>query len=290
MTSTPSVSGRPRSRIRRSGLLVLGGVEGGGAVGGGDDVELAGLQVDPQRPEDLGLVVDDQDAHQVVASSRARGPARACGAVVSARSMVRPPPGVSSASREPPMASARPRERASPSPMPGGPCRSPERWKGRKARSRSSGGSPGPWSMTRMCSRSAWALAATVGGDVGWRVLQGVGEQVGQDALQQGWVGHHLGQVVGQLDLNGVGGVAEFVDGQGDDFGDACRLGVYAERAGLEAAHVEQVLDQAGEQVQGLVGGGEELLPVALVEDHVGDAQALRRRPSRRPVVCAGRG
>jgi hypothetical protein len=26
------------------GLLVLGGVEGGGAVGGGDDVELAGLQ------------------------------------------------------------------------------------------------------------------------------------------------------------------------------------------------------------------------------------------------------
>ena len=31
------------------------------------------------------------------------------------------------------MASASPRESASPSPIPGGPCRSPERWKGRNA-------------------------------------------------------------------------------------------------------------------------------------------------------------
>ena len=181
------------------------------------------------------------------------------------------------------MASARPRERASPSPMPGGPCRSPERWKGRKARSRSSGGSPGPWSMTRMCTRSAWALAATVGGESAWGELQGVGQQVGQDALKQGWVGHDLGQVVGQLDLDGIGGAAELVDGQRDDFGDARRLRVYAERAGLQAAHVEQVLDQPGEQVQGLVGGGEELLPVALVEHHIRGAQAPGRRPSRRP-------
>ena len=112
---------------------------------------------------------------------------------------------------------------------------------------------------------------------VGWGELQGVGEQVGQDPLQQGGVGHDLWQVIGQLDLHSIGGVAELVDCQRNDFGDARRLWMYAERPGLQAAHVQQVLDEMGEQVQRLIGGSEELLPVALVEDHIGGTKPTNR-------------
>ena len=49
---------------------------------------------------------------------------------------------------------------------------------------------------------------------------------------------------------------------RGDGLGDADRLGVHAQRAGLQAAHVEQVLDQPDQPVQRLVGGGEQLGPV----------------------------
>ena len=89
--------------------------------------------------------------------------------------------------------------------------------------------------------------------------------------MEQRRVGHRLGQVVGESDLDGVGDRAELVEGERDDLGDARRLRVYAERSGLEPAHVEQVLDQTGEQVQRLVGGGQELLPVTFVEDNIGN-------------------
>ena len=51
--------------------------------------------------------------------------------------MVSPPPGVVSGVSAPPIASARPRDRASPSPTPVSLSRSPRRWNGRKTRSRS---------------------------------------------------------------------------------------------------------------------------------------------------------
>src|SRR5439155_25010972 len=89
------------------------------AVGGGDDVVLAGGEVDPQRAQDLWFVVDDQDpghrrSHWST-RSRAAGSGAWSGAaattaasvVGSRRVMVRPPPGVVSGSRLPPMASAR---------------------------------------------------------------------------------------------------------------------------------------------------------------------------------------
>ena len=62
MTSTPSMSGRPRSSTTRSGWSAAAAVQRLGAVGGGDHVVLAGVQVDPQRAQDLRLVVDDEDA------------------------------------------------------------------------------------------------------------------------------------------------------------------------------------------------------------------------------------
>ncbi len=64
-----------------------------------------------------------------------------------------PPPGVSSTSMPAPTASARPRATASPNPTPE-PCgTSPSRWNGANITSRSSAGTPGPWSTTRICTR-----------------------------------------------------------------------------------------------------------------------------------------
>jgi enoyl-CoA hydratase/carnithine racemase len=42
------------------GLVLGGGTQRLGAVRGGDDLVAAGGAVDPQRAQDLGLVVDDQ--------------------------------------------------------------------------------------------------------------------------------------------------------------------------------------------------------------------------------------
>ena len=79
--------------------------------------------------------------------------------------MVSPPPGVSSGSRLPPIASVSPRARARPRPTPVALSVSPSRWNGTNARSRWSGGMPGPRSTTRSCTWSPKALAVSVGGD-----------------------------------------------------------------------------------------------------------------------------
>ena len=44
------------------GVRVGGRLQGAAAAARGHDLVVAGLQVDPQRPQDLRLVVDDQDA------------------------------------------------------------------------------------------------------------------------------------------------------------------------------------------------------------------------------------
>src|SRR6185312_10016519 len=134
------------------------------------DVVLACAEVDPQRAQDRGLVVDDEDprhdpgdredredpgdredredsgdpegSDDREASSADRSPI-AAGSVTRT---VSPPPGVSNAPIRPPIASAKPRATASPSPTPG--CRSPTRSNGSKMRSFSSSGTPGPWSAT----------------------------------------------------------------------------------------------------------------------------------------------
>ena len=95
------MSGRPRSSTTRSGGSAGGRAQRLGAVGGGDDVVLPGEQVDPQRAQDLGFVVDDQDARHRDASCRAGAPGAAgAGGVAAAAGrltiMVSPPPGVAS--------------------------------------------------------------------------------------------------------------------------------------------------------------------------------------------------
>ena len=81
--------------------------------------------------------------------------------------MVSPPPGVSSGSSDPPIASAKPRDSARPSPTPAVLSLSPSRWNGTKIRIRSASGMPGPRSITSSSTRSPTELAVSFGGSPG---------------------------------------------------------------------------------------------------------------------------
>ena len=90
--------------------------------------------------------------------------ARVCAVTRAAGSemtMVRPPPGVSRASRVPPIASVRPRDSARPRPTPGDLPVSPSCWNGRNAWSHWDRAMPGPRSTTSSSTRSPRAPAVT---------------------------------------------------------------------------------------------------------------------------------
>ena len=188
--------------------------------------------------------------------------------------MVSPPPGVSSGSSVPPMASTRPRDSASPRPIPVVLSVSPRRWKGRKTRSRSSGGMPGPRSMTRISTRSPRRLLVRCGGRLGRCVAQRVGGDVGEHPLEQSGVGVDQDGVVGEVDDDARPVGAEVVEGAGDDLVDRGRLQVDRHGAGVQAAHVEQVVDQRRQPVQGGVGGLQQLVAVLGVQADVEAEQA----------------
>ncbi len=70
------------------------------------------------------------------------------------------------------------------------------------------------------------------------------------------------------------------------------RLPANRERTGLNATHVEQVVDEPVQPVERLVGGGEQLCLLGVGPRHVGAAQPghrrLRRRERRAQVVADG--
>ena len=75
---------------------------------------------------------------------------------------------------------------------------SPRRWNGRKTRSQSSGGMPGPAVDDPDLDPVAEPAAGQVRGPFGGRVAQGVGAEVGHDPLQQSGVGLHERKVLGR--------------------------------------------------------------------------------------------
>jgi len=124
-------------------------------------------------------------------------------------------------------------------------------------------------------------------------VAEGVREHVEQDPLEQRRVDRDLRDVVGDLDSDLPPFRPQLVRGVSDRVGDADQLSGHTEGACLEPAHVEQVLHQLDQPVQGLVDRLEQLLLVVLVEDDVITAQAghrrLGRRQRRAQVVTDGR-
>ena len=124
-------------------------------VGGQVDLVAAGPQVGRQRPADRA-----RRRRRGPRPSRRRPPVGLARRHLQLMTIVVPPPGVSSTSSSPPMASTKPRATARPRPTPA-PCRgSPRRWKGWNTRS-SVGGMPGPRSTTRTSTGRATSPAST---------------------------------------------------------------------------------------------------------------------------------
>src|SRR4029453_19418907 len=114
------------------------------SVPDGEGLVAVRMQVNLHGTRQLRFVLHDQD--QVHAAAPAPDHS---GKVTT---MVRPPPGVGSATRVPPIASVNPLATASPSPIPPGPRpgaaagASSLRWNGRNMSSATPGARPGPWS------------------------------------------------------------------------------------------------------------------------------------------------
>ena len=112
--------------------------------------------------------------------------------------MVTPPPGVSSTTISPPIASTNPRATARPSPTPVPFELSPRRWNGWNTCSRCAGGIPGPRSTTRRSTRPSATHASTrtrvSTGDHVERVL----DDVRDGTLEQRGVGLHARQRLGR--------------------------------------------------------------------------------------------
>ncbi|MEV6602130.1 hypothetical protein AB0M36_35560 [Actinoplanes sp. NPDC051346] len=68
------------------------------------------------------------------------------------------------------------------------------------------------------------------------------------------------GHVVGDVQCHATSFGAEVVEGTGGDVLDADVDEGDAERAGLQAAHVEQVGHEPVQAIQGFVGGGEQFI------------------------------
>ena len=86
-------------------------------------------------------------------------------------------------------------------------------------------------------------------------VDEGVVDQVGHGPLQQHRIGEDPGQVVGQLDGDGLSPGPEAGHGGLDHVADLGARAQHLHRSGLDPAHVEEVLDQVVEPVGLLVDG-----------------------------------
>ena len=142
-------------------------------VGREVDLVAAGAEVRRESAPDLRLVVDDEDR-----GSRA--------GLAAAGSTVRPPPGVSSISRSPPIASTNPFATARPRPTPSRGLESPSRWNGQEHPLALRGGTPGPWSITPHVDAGRRRRPASMRGGVsGGRVRRRVRDHVRERPLEQ---------------------------------------------------------------------------------------------------------
>ena len=173
--------------------------------------------------------------------------------------MVRPPPGVSSGS------ACRPWPRSARGTAPGrGPTPvvlsvSPSRWNGTNIRLavvvRDAGPAVDDPQLDPVAERAARSAAAARRRGVAQRV----GDQVGDDALQDAGSTSTSGRSAGISTATVWPAGPRSSSAAGDDLVEVGRPREDRQRAGLQPAHVEQVLDQPGEPVERLVGRGEQL-------------------------------
>ena len=195
----------------------------------------------------------------------------------------------------PPIASVRPRDRASPSPTPAGVV-GVARAAGTAAKIRVPvrlGGMPGPRSMTRSSTRSPSALPVSVRRPLGGRVAQRVRDEVGQRPARAG-PGRPARRAARRARRPGpaVPSSPEVVERPGDDLVDGRRLRASIDRRPACSRLMSSRLStRRGQPVEGRVRGCEQLVagPPA-PRSTSGLRRLVTRRPWPRPAGCAGRG
>ena len=194
ITSTPSMSGSPRSSTIASGGWRAAAASAAAPVRGQRHLVAARAQVDRRAP---GAARPRPRRRGPWLTARRPRPRRASG--IRSR-MVRPPPGVPSATSAPPIASTKPRPRPARARRPPVLVAEPlERLEQPLALRVVA--APGPWSAT---SSLALTLAGrtrvtSTGPSPPWR--SALSTRLASDALEQARVGHDQRQVLGHVDL-----------------------------------------------------------------------------------------
>ncbi len=212
---------------------------------------------------------------------RAGGPANCRGVTSGIRiTIVHPPPGVSSTSSSPPTTSTNPRATASPGRHLRRFSESPSRWNGSEdqvdGRSRRI---PGPRSMTRMSTRPA-TCAGLDAEPAAAGVDQCVVDQVGHRPLEEHRVGPRPAGLGGGTSTDyRLASSAQAGDGGLDHLVDVGAPVQHLHRAGLQTAHVQQVLDQAVQAIGLVVDGLEQDAGLIGSERRAGPRAGWTRRP-----------
>ena len=207
-------------------------------------------EVRGQRSQDLRLVVDDEDALHVPPRRRS--------------TIVRPPPGVSSTSTVPPIASTKPARDGQPEPDAGALRAVAEALeRDEHAVAIRSGGTPGPRSTTRRSTPPSTAPATTRTG-APTPCTRAFCDDVGDRALEQPGIRDDPGKRLRHVDVDLVRAGADAPERGRDDLVEADGSGGDLQGAGLEAAHVQQVADEPVEAVRLRIDRREEVLPVRL--------------------------
>ena len=282
ITSTPSMPGRPRSRMTTSGCWRAASVERLLAGRGEVDVVAACAQVVAEGAADLRLVVDDEDRGSSPDAPRRpddhrRAHRRAC----------------------PRARSRRPSPRRT---------REPRRGRGRRravglvaepleglehALALGRGGIPGPRSMTRMSTPSGRPRPRRPAPALRRRVTRtALAMMLASARSSSAGVGEDRRQRLGHVDVDRGPRAPRLASAAGTTSSSPTGARASSTRAGLQPAHVEQVADEGVEPVgllvdrrrgtrRGLVG------PVDVVLEEAGDRR-LDRRQRRAQVVRHG--
>ena len=210
------------------------------------DLVVARLQIRAEGAQELRLVVDDEDPRHCAALRR--------------NTIVSPPPGVSSISTSPPIASTNPFATARPSPDSVAATGVAEPLKreedGLTIARRHAGATIHDAHVDGVarCARDdPHPLARRA-------VVEGVDDHVGQRALEEPGVGEDPRVSLVDVDVYLGGPCADARKRSRDDLVDPDRREADLERPGLKAAHVEQVADEIVEPVRLLVDREEELM------------------------------
>ena len=128
-------------------------------------------------------------------------------------------------------------------------------------------------------------VAGLAGGHLdgaGGGVAAGVVEQVGQHLVEADRVDQHRGQLLGHVHVDPLpGGGPGPAHHRAHHLGDRALDQPRVQRPGLDAGHVEQVVDQPGEPVGLGVDGGQELVPLGVAPADLPVEQARGRRLDR---------